>query len=439
MGIRHVSEPVGAGLSSGGTERGGGSMKVGRRFATLLAVVLAAALTLVGGRAAPSAQASTKASKVVIWTDSYRKAAVDKVTSAWGRTRGIDVDVVVKEFDKIRDNLKTVAPDNAPDVIVGAHDWTGQLAADGSVVALFPTKAIKKGFPGYALKAMAYNGKQYGIPTQLENIGLIVNTALVKVPTTWAQLESRALAFKKKGSGRIAIAVPQGSGGDAYHMYPFFSGLGGYVFARARNGALLANKVGVANKVFLRNASLIDKWNREGLINSKVGYGEAKNAFLKGEAAFWITGPWETDALKAAGFPFRIIQMPKIKFRSVPFLGVQGTMVTRFAASHGVESLAKDLVANEMMKASFQIDLEQANQRFPANTVAGKRVSDPVLKQFGRAGLGGVPMPNIPQMGSVWAELGGAWVKATKGAGATPARSAFSTAARNIAAKIAGG
>src|SRR6266511_1698490 len=388
MGIRHVSEPVGAGLSSGGTERGGGSMKVGRRFATLLAVVLAAALTLVGGRAAPSAQASTKASKVVIWTDSYRKAAVDKVTSAWGRTRGIDVDVVVKEFDKIRDNLKTVAPDNAPDVIVGAHDWTGQLAADGSVVALFPTKAIKKGFPGYALKAMAYNGKQYGIPTQLENIGLIVNTALAKVPTTRAQLESRALAFKKKGSGRIAIAVPQGSGGDAYHMYPFFSGLGGYVFGARKNGALNPQKLGVANKTFLNNASMIDKWNREGLIDSKIDYGQAKNAFLDKKAAFWITGPWETEALQKSGIKFRIVQVPKIKFRAVPFLGVQGFFVTKFAAGHGTASAAKDLVSNYMGKAGAQFDLATANSRYPANVAAGKRVHDPILSAFGKASAG---------------------------------------------------
>jgi maltose-binding protein MalE len=45
-------------------------------------------------------------------------------------------------------------------------------------------------------------------------------------------------------------------------------------------------------------------------------------------------------------------------------------------------------------------------------------------------------MPNIPQMSSVWSELGGAWVKATKGTGATKARVAFSVAARNIADKI---
>jgi maltose-binding protein MalE len=104
-----------------------------------------------------------------------------------------------------------------------------------------------------------------------------------------------------------------------------------------------------------------------------------------------------------------------------------------------VQSLAKDLVANEMMKASFQLDLEQANLRYPANKVAGKRVNDPILRQFGTAGLGGIPMPNIPQMGSVWDSLGGAWVKATKGTGATPARAAFAEAQKTIRDKIAGG
>jgi maltose-binding protein MalE len=48
-------------------------------------------------------------------------------------------------------------------------------------------------------------------------------------------------------------------------------------------------------------------------------------------------------------------------------------------------------------------------------------------------------MPNIPQMNSVWGDLGTAWVKSTKGSDATPAKAAFQTAARNIRAKIAGG
>lgn len=418
-------------------------MKVGRRFAVLLAVVFAVALALVGAGATQAAPAgptaSTQVPKLTIWVDNVQKPAIDKITSAWGTRRGVDVNVVFHAFGTIKDDLKTVKAENAPDVIVAAHDWTGSLAANGLVLQLFPKKATRAQFPKYSLDAFSYGGRLYGAPYALENVGLVVNTRLVKVPKTFAQFERSALAFKRKSPDNIAVAVPQGSGGDPYHMYSFFSGLGGYVFGHAKNGALQPKRLGVANSTFLKNASLIDKWNRSGLINSKIDYGTAKNAWLQQKAAYWITGPWEVDALKASGNPFRIIQLPKIKFRSVPFLGVQGTMVTRFAQVHGVTSLAKDLVANEMMKASFQLDLEQANLRFPANKVAGKRVTDRVLKQFGAAGAGGVPMPNIPQMDSVWAELGSAWVNATKGSGATPARSAFSTAARNILAKISGG
>jgi arabinogalactan oligomer / maltooligosaccharide transport system substrate-binding protein len=414
-------------------------MKVGRRYAILLAVVAAAALALLGARATPAAHAGAKASNLTIWVDNVQKPAITKLADAWATRRGVNVNVQFHSFGNIRDDLKTVKAENAPDVIVAANDWTGDLAANGLVLPLFPKKATKAQFPKYALDAFSYGGRLYGAPYALENVGLVVNTRLAKVPKTWAQLEKEALAFKRKDANNIGIAVPQGSAGDAYHMYPFFSGLGGYVFGHAKNGALQPTKLGVANPRFLKNAALVDKWNREGLINSKIDYGTAKNAWLKQNAAFWITGPWEVDGLKASGNPFRIIQLPKIKYRSVPFLGVQGTMVTKFSQAHGVESLAKDLVANEMMKPSFQLDLEAANLRFPANKVAGKHVSDPVLRQFGAAGIGGVPLPNIPQMGSVWAELGGAWVKATKGPGATPARTAFSQAQKNIRDKIAGG
>jgi len=316
------------------------------------------------------------------------------------------------------------------------------LAANGLVVPLFPKKAVQRQFPGYALQSFSYGtatNRLYGAPFALENVALVVNTRLARVPKSFADFYKQALAFKRKDANNIALAIPQGSGGDAYHMYPFFSGLGGYVFGRSKSGTLSAKRIGVANKTFLKNATMIDKWNRDGFINSKVDYGTAKNAFVKQNAAFWITGPWEADTLKTAGFPVRLVQVPKIKFRSVPFLGVQGFMVTKFAGTHGVNSLAKDLVGDYMMKSGSQRALAAANGRFPANRTAGKTVTDSILKQFGAAGAGGVPMPNIPQMGSVWGDLGGAWVKATKGADATPARSAFIAAARAIAAKLASG
>jgi maltose-binding protein MalE len=92
-----------------------------------------------------------------------------------------------------------------------------------------------------------------------------------------------------------------------------------------------------------------------------------------------------------------------------------------------------------MSRTSSQSALAAAAHRPPANTKARLALHNAVLSAFGRASVGGVPMPNIPQMNAVWSELSGAWVKATKGPGATKARVAFATAARNIRNKINGG
>jgi maltose-binding protein MalE len=404
-----------------------------KRMWALLGVI-----AVIASIAASSAGASHKAGpNIVIWTDSDRAAAVTKVANAWAATSGATIQVVTKNFGDIRDNLGTVAAADAPDVITAAHDWTGQLAANGLVQPLYPSKAVRSQFPSYTLNAFSYGTavkKLYGLPVAVENIGLVVNTKLVKVPTTFKQLETEALAQKKKAHIGFGIAVQQGSGGDAYHMYPFFSGLGGYIFGTNSVGNLDPSNIGVANKTFIQNAALIDKWNKEKLISSKVDSAAAQNAFLKGQAAFWITGPWNTDTLKKSGLKFKVIQMPAIVKPSVPFLGVQGFMVTKFAALHGVGGAATDLVTNYLATPSAQTQLAAANGRPPANVKAHS--SDPVLAQFSAASKGGVPMPNIPQMNSVWGDLGQAWVKSTKGAGATKASVAFKAAARSIADKI---
>jgi arabinogalactan oligomer / maltooligosaccharide transport system substrate-binding protein len=404
-----------------------------KRMWALLGVVAAIAAV-----AASSAAASHQAGPtIVIWTDADRTAAVTKVANDWAATSGATIKVVTKQFGDIRDNLTTVAAADAPDVISAAHDWTGQLAANGLVEPVFLSSSVKANFPSYTLNAFSYGTavkKLYGVPTAVENIGLVVNTKLAKVPTTFSQLETEALAVKKAKHQTFGIAVQQGSGGDAYHMYPFFSGLGGYIFGTNRAGNLDPSDIGVANPTFLKNVHLIDKWNKEGLISSKVDSSAAQNAFLKGQAAFWFTGPWNADTLKKSGLSFKVIQMPAIAKPSVPFLGVQGFMVTKYATAHGVDSAAKDLVTNFFAGATAQTQLAAANGRPPANVKA--KSSDPVLAQFSSASKGGVPMPNIPQMSSVWGDLGAAWVRSTKGAGAMAASKSFKAAARSIAAKI---
>jgi maltose-binding protein MalE len=407
------------------------------RVAAGLAVsALVAVVAVSTGTSAPSQTA-----KVVIWADADRVAAVTQVANAWAQSKGATVQVVQKDFGQIRSQLTTVAAETAPDVIVGAHDWVGELSANGSVLPLAPAAATRKQFPAYALNSFSYGTaikKLYGMPVALENIALFTNTRLAKVPTSFADLERQALAAKRKTKAQVGLAVQQGATGDAYHMYPFFSGLGGYIFGTNKAGNLDPSDIGVANARFLKNAPLIDKWNKEGLIRSQVQWDTARDLFTKGKVAYYVTGPWFLSDIQKSGVKYAISAFPSIVAgqKATPFLGVQGFMVTKFAAAHGVESLAKDLVASYMGRPASQLALAAANGRYPANTVAGNQVKDADLKAFGKASVGGVPMPNIPQMASVWQDLGAAWARSTKGAGSIPARKSFIGAQKSIAQKI---
>jgi len=416
-------------------------------FALLAAVVVGVAAL------AGTVSAATKTSAtLVIWTDSYRVAAFQQIGAQYAAKHpGVTIVVKQKDFGvsdpgSIGGDLKTTTAANAPDIISATSDWIGALSADGLIVPLHLSTAQKAHFPKYTLDGCSYAAGKvknlYCVPTQVENIGLVVNTKLAKVPTTWAGLEKAALAFKKAHHTAVGIAVPDGQpDGDPYHMYPFFSGLGGYIFGKTASGNLNKCAIGVANPTFLSHASTIDKWNKEGLVSSTVGYDNAKNLFLTGKLPYWITGPWESSNLtdpkiNAAAGHFKIVRVPMIYKSAVPFLGIQGASITKYAGTHGVSAIAADFVGNYLTSTNAQLKLANAEGRAPASTAAAKLVHDPVLAMFAKASKGGVPLPNIPEMGSVWKSLGDAWVNSTKGSGATKARAAFSTAAQQIKTAI---
>ena len=297
----------------------------------MLATV-AAAVPASGAVSASSAAGGT----IRIWTDKDRRADIEKIANAWASRRGVQVEVVEKNFGDIRDQLKTVAAASAPDVIIGAHDWTGQLAADGLVLPLSPKKATLRQFPKYALDAFSYGTavkRLYGAPVALENVGLVVNTRLATVPKTFAKLEKQALAFKKKSSEQPRHRRAAGRRPVTRTTCTRSSRVSAATSsARTRRGTSTRSEIGVANPVFLKNAPMIDKWNRLGLINSKVDYDTAKNAFLKGQAAFWITGPWEADTLKTSGLqlPDRAGAEDQVPLGAVPRRpGLHGHEVTR--------------------------------------------------------------------------------------------------------------
>jgi maltose-binding protein MalE len=118
-----------------------------KRMWALLGVVAAGLAAL--STALPAVAAHHAGPNIVIWTDANRAPAVSKVANAWAASSGATVQVVTKDFGSIETAVGTVSADAAPDVILAAHDWTGQLSANGLVEPLYPSAAIKKQFPKY--------------------------------------------------------------------------------------------------------------------------------------------------------------------------------------------------------------------------------------------------------------------------------------------------
>ncbi len=385
---------------------------------TLVSVLVSAMLVV-----SPS-EASGK--QVVIWCDNARVAIIRMWATSNASTLGT---IKVVGQDNVKSSLKTVRGIDAPDIIIGAHDWIGALKADGKIQPVVLPPAAK--FDAKVKAAFQISGRQYGVPMQTENVALFRNTKLVpNAPKTFADLEKVALKLKKKrASDRnfIPFAVPQGTGGDAYHMYPLFSGLGGYFFG-GNSLKWKTNDVGVANSTFIKNSTVIDRWYKEGLIKASVSADIALNSFTGGNAPFYITGPWNLGKIRSSGVSYAITPVPTIVkgIKPVPLIGVQGAMLTSWSTSHGVGISSKKVLA-ALAGKDAQLFISNLMLRTPANLQALSQFARPGATEFQQAGRGGVPMPAMTAMNAVWASVGTAWVKATSGA--SKAAPAFKSAA----------
>jgi arabinogalactan oligomer/maltooligosaccharide transport system substrate-binding protein len=406
--------------------------RVGRAVMTAVTGGALAASCLLGASSAIAAP-----TKITIWADAAHAEILSKLLAKG--YKGTPVDVVTKDLADIRASVATVPKGEAPDVIWGDQSWTGELAANGTIVPLVLTPKREKQFPANILNGYRYGEDRYGLPVQYSNLALITNAKLVPTqPTTFAELSATVDQLRKDKKIKRGFLAPQGPGSDGYSMYPLFSGLGGYFFSADSAGALDPANVGLASKPLIKNSSLIDGWNATKLLNSAITADVARSAFVRGKAAFWMAGPEEMETLKSLKFTYRITPVPPIlaKRSAVPLLRIQGFMVTKYAEKHGVADVSQKLVGRYLATAGRQLALSAASALNPASTVAAKQVPERRLQAIAAAAVGGVPVPNIPQMTSVWGPYGAAWSTSTSGAGAVPAKDAFTTAQTTVTAAL---
>lgn len=360
----------------------------------------ASALLLAGCSGGSSSEETAGATaELVIWTDAEREQAISDAASAFEEETGAKVTLVQKNFEDLRnDFISQVPTGEGPDITVGSHDWLGALVAAGVVDTIDLGEKTSE-FESVALEAMTYDGQLYALPYSLETVALVQNTDLVgaEAPATWDEMIQKGLAA---GTERPFVINTAGETGDGYTMYGFQTSFGAPVFVQDDTGSY-TSEVGMSGA----GGEAFAQWLHAngsagtGYLSTTIDYDINNELFASGKAPYTIQGPWAISA-----FPDVNVAVNPIPSAggepAAPFVGVQGFYLSSQSKN---ALLAQEFLVNYLGTEDAQRALYDADPRIPAwSSLAEEVSSDPIIAGFLASSQNGVPMPSIPEMGSVW-------------------------------------
>lgn len=376
---------------------------------------------------------------LVIWSDADRSKAIEKYASEFGTENGVTVKVQITTDTRqqFKDATKV---DKGPDVIVGAHDWLGELVQNSTVAPVNLSSDVASKFLPQSIEATKFNGQSYGVPYAVENIGLMYNKDLVPTaPKTMDELVATGEKLVKEGKAKQVLSQFVSKTGNAYFAYPYLSAFeGGGIFGLDAKGGYDPNKLIVNSAGSVKGGEVLADLGKKKILSTNVDDTNQDALFDSKAAPFMISGPWSVAKAKDAGINYGIAPLPSLEGGGTmkPFLGVQMFYVSSKAKN---AALAQEFVTNYIPRKDVQLALFEVGKRPPALTEAYNEVAatDPDVKAWFEAGKEGLPMPNIPAMNSVWGPFGQATADIISGKAGAKAR--LDAAAKEIAANIAKG
>lgn len=331
---------------------------------------------------------------------------------------GVDIDIIRLDVNELKQQALLSAPQGeAGDVFTGVpHDQIGEMAVGGILLDMssYATSAYLADLSEQARLGYSYAGKLFGLPMYVEGPALIVNDDLVSsLPATYEATMELAQELTTADTFGFMFDIA-----NFYFSYAWLHTYGGYVFGRDASGALNPADVGLANEGAIRGGEALKALRfQQGLIPSGTNYDVANGLFVDGALAMIYTGPWAISQYQDAGLNVSVHPVPPLASGEAfsGFMGVQGALVNSFT-NLKVEAAN---FAKWLSRKDAQISMARLSGRIPASVSALEAVkSDPIIAGFGAALLNAEPMPNIPEMGSVWSPMGNALTVLTEDANA---------------------
>ncbi|MCE1178253.1 MAG: maltose ABC transporter substrate-binding protein [Micrococcales bacterium] len=360
------------------------------------------------GASSSATSAAAGGGTLTIWADDKRAAALKPFAEQFGKDNGVTVKVQAVSKDLQAAFVTASQAGNAPDVVVGAHDWIGNMVQNGAVDPV--QLADEAAFDPQAVKAVTYDGQVYGVPYAVENLALIRNTKLApNAPKSMEDLVKTGKELKTSGKAKEIMALQAGQNGDVYHLQPLVNSAGGSLFGMTSDGMPDAKQVKVNSPetvaALKKIAALGEKGS--GALKRSITAENAISTFTSGKAAYLVSGPWAITDVKKANMSYDVSAIPAFEGGkpATPFIGTQAFYV----ASKGKnKSLAQEFTTNFVATPELHVALYKAEPRRPALVEAADQVkgSDADIEKFKAAGEGGLPLPAIPQMSAIWEPMG---------------------------------
>ena len=359
----------------------------------IAAIIMATLITGTGLVGCGSSKEDNGKETITVWshlkTNEVKK--VETLAKEWGDKNNVNVKIV-EDQSEIQEFKEAANSASGPDIMYGIpHDNLGTFQK-ANLLAEVPDgifdadKYVSQG----VVDSVTIGGKQYALPLAQEVIALYYNKDKVsEAPKT---MEEVAKIGKEKG---LMFNI-----GDFYISYGLLSANGGYVF-KNDNGTLDTEDVGLGNDGSVKGLEFIKSLVDDKLMTPDITDDIAKEKFINGETAFYISGPWNVADAKNAGINLGLAPIPTLNNQTVkPFLGVQVAFVNKNSKK---QDKAWELI-KYLNENNTDIIIKEGN-RIPVLKSAQEEAAfkdNKEIQTFAEAAKNAEAMPNVPEMQAAW-------------------------------------
>jgi maltose/maltodextrin transport system substrate-binding protein len=322
------------------------------------------------------------------------------------------VAVKVETPDSVTEKFQQEAAiGKGPDIFIWAHDRFGDWAKSGLISPVEPSKDVMKALDDSFWKAVNYNGQTFGYPIAIEGPTQICNADIVKKPfKTIEDVKEAAPELAEQGKKALMWDY-----NNTYFTYGFLTAEGGFAFENV-DGVYNPKVTGMANEGTVAGAAMIKDLIDSGVMPEGVDYGVFDAAFKAGEVACVINGPWAWADYEKAGIDMILGPYPKVD-KGTP-AGFTGVLSAAVNASTPNKDLAVEFLEGYLLQED---GLALVNDDRALGAVTHKKFMKTLAKENDtladayKVWQTGEPMPNIPEMGAFWSNMGPALTAITQG------------------------